>query len=292
MKNFVALVAAAVIVTASLSSCASAPAPSGTQIRSMEIDGTQREYRVHVPSSLAADPILVVMMHGGFGSAAQAESAYGWNALADAEGFIVAYPSGSGLAWNAGSCCGKAAANEVDDVAFIAAMVGSLQHEFDIAADHSFATGMSNGAMMAYRLACETELFGAIAPVAGTIVSDCDSPAPTSVLHIHGLADERVRFDGETGSGATRVDGLAVDDDVALWREVDDCAAPEVTVSAPVTTESASCADGRRVTLITVADAGHQWPGASGKGLSDPDAVSQALDATTAIWQFFTASVP
>ena len=255
--------------------------------RTISVAGMEREYLVHVPDTLAAQPSLVVFMHGGFGSAAQAEAAYGWDAVADREGFIVAYPEGDGVAWNAGSCCGSPAKTDVDDVAFIAALTAQLQGEFGVAPSRTFATGMSNGAMMAYRMACDTDTFAAIAPVAGTIVTECDAPHPASVLHIHGLEDERVRYDGETGSGATRVDGRAVEDDVALWRAVDGCGAPTVLDAAPVTTSAAECPDGREVTLITIADAGHQWPGADGHRVADPDAVSTAIDATEVIWQFF-----
>ncbi len=242
---------------------------------------------MHVPRDVAPDPSLVVMLHGGFGSAAQAESAYGWDELADRAGFVVAYPDGDGAAWNAGSCCGSPAKKDVDDVAFITAVVTTLQAEFGIAPERTFATGMSNGAMMAYRLACDTDVFAAIAPVSGTIVTACDDPHPASVLHIHGLQDERVRYDGETGSGATRVDGVAVEDAIALWRTADGCAEPTVTEAAPVTTSTALCSDDREVTLITIADAGHQWPGAQGTRVADPDAVSTAIDATEVIWEFF-----
>jgi polyhydroxybutyrate depolymerase len=260
---------------------------AATESRSITVGGEQREYLVHVPDHLSDQPSLVVFLHGGFGSAAQAESAYGWDALAEREGIIVAYPEGDGVAWNAGSCCGSPAKTDVDDVAFITALTAQLQTEFGVAPSRTFATGMSNGAMMAYRMACDTAVFAAIAPVAGTIVTECDAPRPASVLHIHGLLDERVRYDGETGSGATRVDGLAVEEAVALWRTADGCGTPTVIDAAPVTTSSTECADGREVTLITIADAGHQWPGADGKRVADPDAVSTAIDATEVIWQFF-----
>lgn len=283
MKRSLALIA----IIALLAGCASVPDRPEAGARTIDVDGVQREYLVHEPASLAAQPSLVIFLHGGFGSAAQAESAYGWDDLADREGIIVAYPEGDGVAWNAGSCCGSPARNDTDDVAFIAAVTAELQAEFGIAPEHTFATGMSNGAMMAYRMACETDIFAAIAPVSGTVVTDCVSPHPVSLLHIHGLEDERVRYDGEVGSGATRVDGLAVEDAVALWRSADGCAAPTVLDAAPVLTSTAECADGREVTLITIADAGHQWPGADGRRVADPDAVSTAIDATEVIWLFF-----
>jgi polyhydroxybutyrate depolymerase len=260
-----------------------------TESRTLEVGTVTRSYRIHIPAELAADPALVVMMHGGVGSAQQAERAYGWNDEADAAGFLVAYPDGVSRTWNAGDCCGGAEREGVDDVAFLTALVAELQDEFGVAPDRTFATGMSNGAMMTYRLACETELFAAIAPVAGTIVTACDDPAPASVLHIHGLTDSQVRMDGEPGDGIGDVDGMPIADVNALWRAADDCGEPVVTDEPPVTTSTSDCADDRRVVLVTVADAGHQWPGSVAReGATDQP--SDALDATALIWEFFDAA--
>lgn len=282
-------------VTALLTGCgirADRPDPGPLAVtgsRTIEVDGVERAYLVHIPENLAADPALVVMMHGGVGSARQAERAYGWNDQADAGGFVVAYPDGTSRSWNAGDCCGGAARDDADDVAFIAALVDELQDEFGIANDRTFATGMSNGAMMTYRLACETGLFAAIAPVAGTIVTACDGPPPTSVLHIHGLDDSQVRMDGGPGDGIGDVDGMPIADAVAVFRDAAACADPVVTDAPPVTTSTSHCADGRRVVLVTVADAGHQWPGSVAReGATDQP--SDAFDATAMIWEFFDAA--
>lgn len=265
------------------------PASARTESRVIVVDGAERAYRVHIPEQLAADPALVVMLHGGVGSARQAERAYGWNDEADAAGFVVVYPDGVSRTWNAGDCCGGAERDGVDDVAFLTALVAELQGEFGVTSDRTFATGMSNGAMMTYRLACETELFAAIAPVAGTIVTGCDAPAPTSVLHIHGLDDSQVRMDGEPGDGMGDVDGMPIADVNALWRAAGACADPVVTDEPPVTTSVSDCADGRHVVLVTVADAGHQWPGSVAReGAADQP--SDAFDATTMIWEFFDAA--
>jgi polyhydroxybutyrate depolymerase len=293
MRRILATVLAVTSIAAVLAGCGIRdgrpdPGPrAGTESRAIEVDGVTREYRVYLPEDLAVDPALVVMMHGGVGSAQQAERSYGWNAEADAGGFIVAYPDGKNRSWNAGECCGGAERHEVADVAFITALVGQLRDEFGISSDRTFATGMSNGAMMSYRLACETDLFAAIAPVAGTIVTPCDQPTPTSVLHIHGLDDGSVRMDGELGDGIAEVDGMPVADAVDVFRVAGGCDAAVTTVEGLVTTSSSTCDDDRRVVLVTVADAGHQWPGAD-DGAADPP--STALDATAVIWEFFDAA--
>jgi polyhydroxybutyrate depolymerase len=151
---------------------------------------------------------------------------------------------------------------------------------------------MSNGALMSYRLACDSTVFAAIAPVAGTLLGTCPTPQQLSVLHIHGLADENIPFDGSPGNGFASIDGPDVPSTVDIWRAADQCEPPTVVVADPVTTSRSTCAAGREVTLITVAGAGHQWPGATERtvvqralGLDPP---STALDATSTIWGFFT----
>jgi len=293
MKRVLGLTA---VVTAVLTGCStplapadSAPYPVGTSAHTIDVDGTARDYLVTVPANRSAESPLVVMLHGGFGSSHQARESYGWDAAAASGGFIVAYPNGVGRAWNAGAgCCGEPGRNNTDDVGFVGAMVAEIGEGIGIDASRVYATGMSNGAMLAYRLACDTELFAAIAPVAGTLLGNCDEPTATSVLHIHGEADTRVRLDGEPGEGASKVGGPPITDVISLWRQVADCALPSVTTVDVIATSAGACANGRAVTLITIADAGHQWPGslAVRDRASTPSA---SLDATAIIWEFFAS---
>ncbi len=291
-----------------LSACStSAPAASGepgsdaatgqTTTMTVKVDGRERSFRLHVPAGLplGGEVPLVVVVHGGLGSATQAEAAYGWSEVADREGLLVAYPDGIDRAWNAGGgCCGRSGREAVDDVDFIRQMVSTVDTEYPINSQRVYATGMSNGGMLAYRLACETNLFSAVGPVGATQLVACTSPQPASVMAIHGLADESVRFDGEPGSGVATIDGPPIPEVISGWRAVDACAAPVETVEGTVRRSSASCADGRAVMLITVAGAGHQWPGAvpasrvamRALGLDPP---SQALNATEELWAFFVA---
>jgi polyhydroxybutyrate depolymerase len=285
--------AAVGVAVASLASCrlqdGASPVEAGTSTGAVTVAGVQRSYRLYVPVDLAPGPApLVVMLHGGFGSAKQAQESYGWDAEASLGGFLVLYPDGAGRAWSVGGgCCGESGRTGVDDVAVVEAMIEQVAQRVPVDDARVFATGMSNGAMMAYRLACDTDRFVAIAPVAGTLMGDCPDPAPTSVLHIHGLADENVPYDGSPGSGLAAIDGAPVADVVALWERVGGCDPPSRTTVGPVTRSTAACPDGRAVELITIDGAGHQWPGAS---VRRPFADRPAgVDATATIWRFFAS---
>lgn len=246
MRRAIAVIALLTLV-ASLAACAGSrfdpPALStagvsapGSSEHRLTVDGHDRSYRLYVPAHLSAPAALVVMLHGGYGSAQQAEASYGWDRIADEHGVVILYPDGDGRAWNAGGgCCGRPARDGTDDVAFIAAAVADAQKRVSIDAGAVFAAGMSNGAMMAYRLACETTLFAAIGPVSGTmpVGLECTAPAPISVMAVHGVDDTRVLYDGGASTvGTARIDATAQRDIHALWARAASCE-EDVTTSAP-----------------------------------------------------------
>jgi len=269
----------------------SAAVPSGATEHRIAVASGERSYRLYRPAA-APGPSgypLVVMLHGGLGSAVQAERSYGWDDLAASERFVVAYPDGLERSWNAGSCCGIPAKKDVDDVGFISAVVSDVARTVAVDPARSYVTGMSNGAMMAYRLACETTLFAAVAPVAGDEMVSCADPAPASLLHVHGTADTKVPLDGSPGSGIGKVDGPPIAQVVDSWRETDGCGAFTTTTKESVTTRTASCPSGRTVELVLVAGAGHQWPGSTAATYPGADKPSQAFSATRLIWTFFAA---
>jgi len=277
--------------------------PVGSSAGSITVDGQERTYRVYRPADVAeTTPVpVVVMLHGLLGSGRQAESWYGWNAVADQHGFVVVYPDSRNRAWAVTEeCCGAAARDGVDDVGFVLTLVESLGQQLSFDPDRHYLAGMSNGGMLAYRIACDSSTFAAVTGVATTMLGDCPAPEPISVLHIHGTADETIPYTGgpgrRDGAGNGRVpdkaDGPAAPDLVSRWRQVDECGAARTATEGSVTTSVADCAAGRGVTLITIDGAGHQWPGsettAAGRLLGlDPPATE--LDATATSWQFFAS---
>jgi polyhydroxybutyrate depolymerase len=150
-----------------------APAAAASREQSMELGGRRRWWVVHEPARVSTGPLAAVLvLHGGGGHPANAELMSGMSELADREGFLAVYPAGTGrfkkrlLTWNSGNCCGYAQKEGVDDSAFLAALIARLVKEGRADPKRVFVTGMSNGAMMAQRFACEhAEAVAAIAPV-------------------------------------------------------------------------------------------------------------------------------
>jgi polyhydroxybutyrate depolymerase len=274
--RFVTLLAALLLATSCSAPSSAVPQAFavGSSSHALSSGGLDRSYLLYVPDGLPSPAPLVVMLHGGFGSAQQAQRAYGWNDMAERAKFVVAYPDGEGRAWNTnGGCCGRPGRDGVDDVGFINAVVNDVAANIAIDPNRVYATGISNGGMMSYALACNTATFAAIGPDSATQLDACATPHPTSVMHIHGTADRLIRYDGGPGAGVARIDGPPVPDLNSFWRGVDECQAPVATVDGAVTTSAADCAAGRSVVLKTVDGGGHEWPSF----------------ATATLWQFFAS---
>lgn len=270
---------------------------------SVTVGGAARTYRLHIPVGAPPGALpLVVVFHGGGGNARNAARMSGMDAKADEAKFIVAYPNGSGpmagglLTWNTWRCCGYALDNRIDDVAFVRAMVEAIAREHAIDRKRIFATGLSNGGMMTYRVGCElADVFAAIAPVAGALdTEDCKPSAPVSVIVFHGKIDQHVPFEGGVPTKTVdyrhpRTDksvGYAID----FWKRHDRCdAAPARERKGSVTHDSYACpATSTAVELYAIDGQGHAWPGGE-KGLraGNVDAPTTEISATNLMWDFF-----
>ena len=289
---------------------ATAPLAAGTHTIQVTHQGQKRKVVVHVPARL--DPTqaapLMLALHGGGGHAEYMadDERYGLIGKSERAGFVVAFPNGYSkfpggrfATWNAGDCCGDARDRKVDDVGFLRAVVAQLNARLKLDPSRIYATGMSNGGMMAHRLACAAaDLFAAVASVAGTeAMSVCQPVRPIPVLHIHARNDTHVLFNGGAGKDAFRDDGKVMEfvsapETIAHWVQRDQCQpTPRRVLETPgAYCEAYSvCAGNVAVQLCVVDEGGHSWPGAQvvrrGK-----EAATQALVANDVIWDFFLAN--
>lgn len=284
------------------------PALAGhSEDSSLKVAGLRRHYLLYVPPGVSEGAPLLVVLHGSRGDGAQMRriSGYGFDRLAAQEGFLVAYPDGFEGHWND---CRKAASysarlRDVDDVAFLRALVARPAQEYRVDLQRVYVAGYSNGGQMAFRLAAEAPgLPAAIATVAAslpTTENDACRPVerPTAALLINGTRDPinpylggKVSLFGFGDRGAVR----STLDSARWWAGLNGIAAPPdvapLTRPGPVWTERQRWQeDGHPpVELLSVHGGGHvlaqpdyRFPRILGK--SDPE-----LDAPAEIWRFFS----
>jgi polyhydroxybutyrate depolymerase len=141
-----------------------------TDVVSLYVNGAVRTARVRLPATLSGPKApLVLALHGSDGSARGLEQLTGYDAVADREGFFVAYADGLPIdlgagfvaqSWNSGECCEPATSAQVDDVGFLTALIEDLQRRYPVDPDRTFVVGHSNGAIMAQLLACRIRSAG------------------------------------------------------------------------------------------------------------------------------------
>ncbi len=232
-------------------------------------DGLERSYHLYRPADLGPSPVpLLIFLHGsGSGGLAFRKSLTpGLNAQARSGRFMVAYPDAATYSqqWNAGICCGDAVAQGVNDVAFIDDLVTRLTGEYPVDSDRVYIWGLSNGGMMAYRIACErSQRIAAIVSSAGPLVVEpCQPTSPVSVAHLQSTTDEKSPFDGGMRPGPPNFVTLPVPAIIERWRELDGCRTPPDTerVGSLTRVSSKSCRGNTEVTLITSEEGSHAYP--------------------------------
>lgn len=247
----------------------------------MELDGERRFYDVRLPIGYLPEksyPLLIVL-HGGGGSSSRVEHVLGLTERAGARGYIVAYPEGLDSFWNdgRGGTHSRAVRDDIDDVAFLSAMVDAVAARHGVNPKRVFLLGVSNGAMMAMRFACEQG--GRVAGVAAfnaglpePMRGACDKPLGVPLLLVSGTEDEILPYEGGEVRifGQQRGEMLGVEATAALWAQGNGCTAPPLLAELPdadpadgVTTRAhqyAGCPGGE-VLLHEMRGAGHTIPG-------------------------------
>ncbi|AKS34202.1 alpha/beta hydrolase family esterase [Mycolicibacterium goodii] len=268
----------------------------------IDFGGMIRTYQLHLPPGVDKPTGLVVNLHAAGLTGADQAALTHYDSVADAHGFAVVYPDGIDRSWADGRGASVPDRQGVDDVGFISALVDRLVTDFGIPRGRVFATGLSAGAFMANRLACQrADLFAAIAPVAGTLGANvgCSPSQPVSVLAMYGTADPIVPFGGGVmnGRGGTST-VLSATQLVDRWRGLDGCSNDPAAQTLPAvgdgtTTEQltyAPCAAGTAVVFMRVDNGGHTWPGAPEVLPAQQVGLAiRGFDASQSSMQFFEA---
>lgn len=271
--------------------------------RTVYVEDRVRSYLVHIPASYDPEvPTPVVLaLHGAGVNAALTVPITGLNAKSDRSGFIVVYPNGTGvgpfLRWNAGGVLGELGENQPDDVLFLRAVLDDLATRVNVDSRRVFATGLSNGGMMCYRLAAEmSDRIAAIAPIAGPQATDFVLPSrAVSIMHFHGTVDPVVPPTGPAPGTPSFLTFKTVDETLQIWVTHNECSAkPEMTELPNLVPDTTSVEtsvyglgrDASEVIYVRILNGGHSWPGKN-SFLSLFGPITFDIQANDLMWDFF-----
>ena len=274
-------------------------------------DGLERKYLLYAPpfklTGSGGKPLLLALHGGGGTHRGMVRLTKGrFNQLADRDGFFVVYPQGIGKAWNdgRGEAISEAHRRMIDDVGFFRALIEYLVSKHEIDSDRVFVTGISNGGLMSFRLACSlSDRIRAIAPVTASIqpaiLPLCGSESAVSLAVLNGTEDPLVPYYG----GQIRVfrqqrgEVLSTDETIRIWLTKNRCTPkPKVTALPDLTkdgtrvtkTEYNECGAGSKVVLYRIEGGGHTWPG--GRQYLPVRLIgrtSRDINACDEMWSFF-----
>lgn len=279
----------------------------GDYTLSLKQDDIERFYKIHVPKNYKSEnpTPLVLAFHGGLGDMEiqSTEKYYHQISKSESEGYIALFPNGyskfkSGklATWNAETCCGEARDKKINDIEFIKKIIEKTKSELNIDSHKIFATGISNGGMISYRIACElADIFKAIAAVASTDnVIDCNPKNPISILHIHANNDDHILFNGGMGpkaiNKAAETEFISVPKTIAKWVRINEC--PKIpkrilNIEGAYCDLYSPCKNHTEVKLCVTEKGGHSWPGGEKPRSNSGESPSSVISATDLIWDFF-----
>jgi len=303
-RNILAAIAVA-LFSLSISSCTvnqpTRPAKAieqfkvGASWQTIQSDQKERRYLLYIPASYNGNtPVPLVLNFHGTGGNPSWQLAYSdFKKLAEEEGFITVSPSGQYLNLGRNSWNTVNDPDGVDDVQLVRDIIDDLKKRLAIDPKRIFATGMSGGARMTSRLACEfDDTLAAVAPVAGIqYPADCRAARAVPIITFHGEEDLVNTYVHSSRSPAYWTTG--VEASLSGWVQRNGCAQnPEIEQISEEVSKLAweNCRDDTEIVFYRIKDGGHTWPGSS-TILTQPWAgkTNEDIVASRLIWQFFEA---
>ncbi len=186
-------------------------------------------------------------------------------------GVLVAAPDGTfdedgKRFWNATDACCDFWDTGVDDLGYISGLITEISAEWNVDPKRVYLFGHSNGAFMAYQLACHhADKIAAVATLAGATQQDqtaCDPSEPVNVLHLHGDQDPDVIYSGEPHHPGAEASA-------GYWADYNGCASTRTLATERLDIDTAidgaetrierhdGCPDGVSVDMWTLEGSGH-----------------------------------
>jgi polyhydroxybutyrate depolymerase len=224
---------------------------------SMMVGRLKRSYETIAPVKAPPKSAPVIVVLSGIGSTVAEEvSRDDLTPYATANQAELVYPVGFDESWNAVTCCGAAYTQNVDDVAFLQALVSKVDPGH---ARNVYVVGYSNGARMAYRVACDDpDLFDGYAMVKGGPTSGCDIRKPVTLLQVASVNDPEIPYKpGDKGIEPEPMTTLLYD-----LQSANKCSSQRVVTHSGTMTLTTwpACGEGARLAFAVWKGGVHSFP--------------------------------
>jgi polyhydroxybutyrate depolymerase len=284
-----------------------APALAGELEGRIATPDGDRTFTMVVPDGASRGRMpVVVALHGALGRGERLKRTFGLDAVAAQEGFVTVYPNGKRLQWNDGRRPRWGGGSRADDVAFLAALARQLIDDGIADPKRLYLVGVSNGGMMAYRMACEapgtfTAYTAVVANMPIDVAETCRPGRGVPMLIINGTSDPLVTWDGgPLGRRGKYGELISTADSVAFWARNNGCKGEaqrrplpdrsEADGSTVVAEQFSDCNSGAPVVLIAIEGGGHVPPGMNtGRPFTEMILGKPNRDVSAAdlAWKFF-----
>lgn len=212
-----------------------------------------RPYELTVPQEAdGATPLpLVVLLHGFSVNGRLEELVLPFRALVEEKRFLYAVPNGTPdrlnrRFWNATDACCQPDDMEVDDVAFLRAVIEDVKTQHPVDPARVFLVGHSTGGFMALRMACEAgDVVTGVMSLAGAAWSDfsrCPAGPPVSVLLLHGTSDKTIKY----GDGSNSYGVYPGAQETKIWFATRNGCSVQAPAAEPLDVEEVAGAETRR----------------------------------------------
>ena len=277
-------------------------------------DGVERSYYFRLPPSYdGKTPCpMILLLHGGGGSAPQALNSYPLAELTDREGAILVAPNGTGPArreimrtWNVEFGFGQAQRNHIDDTGFLRELILHLEETLKVDCSRVYLTGLSNGGILCHWMAARnSDLIRGIAPVVATVGGREPSEKQMHIPPTPARPVDVVMFCGEQDNSLPVKGGpqirhaesepkvvMSARESAEFWVRANGCSPTPTVEELPeqqaTRTTWRGGREGTEVVLYLLHNQGHAWPGGNKPVRRAADVPSPLLKAHEVMWQFF-----
>tara|TARA_Y100000748_G_scaffold125773_1_gene105556 strand:- start:817 stop:1743 length:927 start_codon:yes stop_codon:yes gene_type:complete len=234
--------------------------PASVSTNTIDVNGISRTYLTYMPETASDSMPVIIQFHGGSGTAQDAYFSSNFDATADEEGVLMVYPqaeTSSGSVWNT---IHASEGNKVssDDFGFIEALINHLSNDSRIDTSRVYVAGYSNGAAMAYQIACHlNDQIAGFAVMSGNFPLEADYPCnithETGGLIFNGTDDDTRPLEGIPGYA------IPVREGAEWWADQNNSIREQTIQEGNVERTTYVTLSGTEIQLFIINGGGHVW---------------------------------